>query len=219
MGADLIVIGAHRRGPVHARFVGTTADRVVRSCDVPCLIVRGLFGLPLRRVLVPLDLSQAARPALELALGWSRALGHSGGVPGRRTDVVVLHVVPRPAGVRDLPFERAVVEPGLNTEVEAALGPDGPTATLAVREEVLWGGRPADEIVDFAEREWMDLVVIATHGHGALARALIGSTASSVARRAPCPVLLVPPPLWRHPPPAADEAVQKVETHRLVAWA
>ena len=39
--------------------------------------------------------------------------------------------------------------------------------------------------------------MLGTHGHGALARALIGSVSSAVARRAECPVLLVPPRYWQ----------------------
>ncbi|HEU0078622.1 MAG TPA: universal stress protein [Longimicrobiaceae bacterium] len=39
-------------------------------------------------------------------------------------------------------------------------------------------------------------LVLDTHGHGALRRALVGSIASAVARGAGCPVLLVPPALW-----------------------
>ncbi|HEU0301886.1 MAG TPA: universal stress protein, partial [Longimicrobium sp.] len=100
VAADLVILGPHTHTGVEARVLGSTADRLIRTLDVPCLVVRGDFGLPLRRVLVPLDLSQAARPALELALRWSHALGYPGGGPGRRTDVVVLHVVPRPDGVR-----------------------------------------------------------------------------------------------------------------------
>lgn len=58
--------------------------------------------------------------------------------------------------------------------------------------------------VGLAEREWMDLVVVATHGHGAVARALVGSTASAVTRRAPCAMLLVPPRLWPGTEPVHD---------------
>ncbi|HEV2132107.1 MAG TPA: universal stress protein, partial [Longimicrobiaceae bacterium] len=46
--------------------------------------------------------------------------------------------------------------------------------------------------------------VIATHGYGALLRALIGSVASHVARRAPCSVLLVPPNRWAADEPTVD---------------
>ena len=69
--------------------------------------------------------------------------------------------------------------------------------TLDVREEVCWGDVPAREILKAADREEADLVVMGTHGHGAVRRALLGSVATAVARDATCPVLLVPPALWK----------------------
>lgn len=214
--ADLVVIGPHTHEGLEAGVLGSTADRLIRTLEVPCLVLRGELMLPLRRVLVPVDLSRAARPALEVAVRWSRALGHPHAA-GRRTDVVALHVVPRLAGAPDPRFQRVVVEPGLGAELESALGGAGAPPNVTVREEVLWGDRPADEIVGYARREWMDLVVLATHGHGALVRALIGSTASSVARRAPCPVLLVPPRLWREPPRGVHQPGEAAHDSRPIA--
>jgi nucleotide-binding universal stress UspA family protein len=51
----------------------------------------------------------------------------------------------------------------------------------------------AKAIIARARTVQADLVVLATRGQGALERALLGSVASGVARRARCPVLLVPP--------------------------
>ena len=118
----------------------------------------------------------------------------------------MLHVVPRLEDARDLPFDHATIAPGVNAEVEGAFQAAGAPRHVVMREEVLWGEHPANEIVGLAEREWMDLVVVATHGHGALARALVGSTASAVARRAPCPVLLVPPRMWLGVEPDGGQA-------------
>ncbi len=47
------------------------------------------------------------------------------------------------------------------------------------------------EIIDFVEKNAIDLVVIATHGHRGLSRILIGSVAERVVRECPCPVLSV----------------------------
>lgn len=196
LGAGLVVIGPHTHTGLAAGVLGSTADRLMRTLDAPCLIMRGNFALPLRRVLVPVDLSEAARPALVNAVRWADTLGHSRQVPPLDTELVVVHVVPRLEHPPRLPFDHATVAPGVNAEVEAAFQAAGAPRHLAMREDVLWGDHPADEIVGLAEREWMDMVVVATHGHGALVRALVGSTASAVARRAPCPVLLVPPRLW-----------------------
>jgi nucleotide-binding universal stress UspA family protein len=196
VGVALVVIGPHTHAGLAAAVLGTTADRLIRTLQAPCLIVRPEFALPLRRILVPVDLSEAARPALVQAIRWADTLGRSREQPARDTELVVVHVVPRLAEAPGLPFDRATVASGVNAEVETAFQAAGAPRHVAIREEVLWGDKPADEIVGLAEREWMDLVVVATHGHGALVRALVGSTASAIARRAPCSVLLVPPSLW-----------------------
>jgi nucleotide-binding universal stress UspA family protein len=52
-------------------------------------------------------------------------------------------------------------------------------------------GDPVGEIVRHVREEGCDLVVVGTHGGGRLSRALLGSVADAVARRAPCPVLFV----------------------------
>lgn len=52
-------------------------------------------------------------------------------------------------------------------------------------------GEPAQEILAAEQRGHMDLIVIGTHRGGAIARALLGSVASSVLRGASCPVLVV----------------------------
>lgn len=52
-------------------------------------------------------------------------------------------------------------------------------------------GRPEDEIVRYAFESTIDLVIIATHGRGGLAHAILGSTVEKVVRKACCPVLVI----------------------------
>jgi nucleotide-binding universal stress UspA family protein len=52
-------------------------------------------------------------------------------------------------------------------------------------------GRPADEIVRYADEINATIIVMATHGHGGVARIFIGSTTEGVVRQAKCPVLTV----------------------------
>lgn len=54
-------------------------------------------------------------------------------------------------------------------------------------------GNPFVEIVRYAKEHEIDLIVIGTHGRGALAQVLMGSVADRVVRKAPCPVLTVRP--------------------------
>jgi nucleotide-binding universal stress UspA family protein len=59
---------------------------------------------------------------------------------------------------------------------------------------VILFGKPFVEIVKFAKNENCDLIVMATHGRGAVSHILMGSTAEKVVRKAPCPVLTVKHP-------------------------
>lgn len=185
MDVDLVVLGPHRRRGMADAVLGSTADRVVRSARVPCLVARGELRLPLGRVVVPLDLSAPSRAALDAAFGLCRSLGD-----GAAVDVV--HVIPRIFAGEDFPFSEATVGPELHREVEAALGPAEDRAGMQVRELVVWGDSVPDEILRVAGEQGADLLVLGTRGRGGLERALLGSVAGSVARRAGCPVLLVP---------------------------
>lgn len=52
-------------------------------------------------------------------------------------------------------------------------------------------GRPFAEIIAYARENKVDLIVMATHGRGAIAHVLLGSTAEKVVRKSPCAVLTV----------------------------
>jgi nucleotide-binding universal stress UspA family protein len=51
-----------------------------------------------------------------------------------------------------------------------------------------------EQIVDAATETRADLIVLGTHGHGGLKRAVLGSVADRVIRLGPCPVMSVPEP-------------------------
>lgn len=55
-------------------------------------------------------------------------------------------------------------------------------------------GMPARAIIEAANREGVDLIVMGTHGRTGVGRAVLGSVAEQVMRRAPCPVLTVKAP-------------------------
>lgn len=58
---------------------------------------------------------------------------------------------------------------------------------------MVWEGEPGQSIVDAAAAEQVDLVVVGSHGRGAVGRLFIGSVSEFVVRNAPCPVLVVRP--------------------------
>lgn len=58
---------------------------------------------------------------------------------------------------------------------------------------LVWTGDPGDMIVEAAEAERVDMVLVGSHGRGAVGRFFIGSVSEHVVRHAPCPVLVVRP--------------------------
>ena len=55
-------------------------------------------------------------------------------------------------------------------------------------------GVTSETILEQAERREVDLIVLGSHGHGALYKALLGGTSDSVLRHSSCPVVVVPDP-------------------------
>lgn len=55
-------------------------------------------------------------------------------------------------------------------------------------------GRPFAEIIAYAREHNINLIVMGTHGRGAIAHVLLGSTTEKVVRKAPCAVLTVRAP-------------------------
>jgi nucleotide-binding universal stress UspA family protein len=59
-------------------------------------------------------------------------------------------------------------------------------------------GIPWEEIIHFADKEKMDMIVMGTYGRIGLERLVFGNTAERVVRRAPCPVMTVRVPAHRN---------------------
>ncbi len=58
---------------------------------------------------------------------------------------------------------------------------------------LVWTGDPGDMIISAAEAEHVDMIVVGSHGRGAVGRLFLGSVSEHVVRNAPCPVLVVRP--------------------------
>ncbi len=56
-------------------------------------------------------------------------------------------------------------------------------------------GKPFTEIIDYAKKLNIDLIIISSHGHSSVESILFGSTSEKVVRKAPCPVLTLREPL------------------------
>lgn len=189
VGADLLVIGPHRGDRAAGEPLGAVADQLVRTSDVPCLIVRGPLSLPLRRIVVPSDLSEAAQGALDVAFIWGLAL-RMPRASGESTRLEVLHAA-------DVGETDASAEDTLNEQLAASTERTGGVGMLEVSSTVVHDAEPASAILGFAAQQGADLLVLGTHGASARSRSEVGSVSSAIARGAELPVLLVPPGYWK----------------------
>ena len=198
-GADLMVLGATRRGRLARAMLGTTATHLLRTTRIPILVVREpLPDRPLR-VLLATDLSHHAAHAFEQGIDVARALDPACQPELRAlfVNVPVLADAPLPLPVpMDTAAERELAE---FVKAEVARMP----VTRVVRD-----GDPAAEIVHDA-REWeADLIVVGTHGRRGARRMFLGSVAETVLRNAPCATLVIPPlavPLPDEAPAAGEQ--------------
>jgi nucleotide-binding universal stress UspA family protein len=112
---------------------------------------------------------------------------------GPEDEVVVLNVqAPMPPRVKTM-VGAAVVNDYHRDEAQKVLDPIGRFLKRHdVQAKTSWViGSPVQEILRAAKREKAHMIVMGTHGHGLLSRALLGSVAQRVLSDCDIPVLLV----------------------------
>ncbi len=199
-GADLVVMTTHGRGGVERLWLGSVADRVIRSASVPVLLVRpvGAAGpVPLERIVVAVagtDDDDRIVSALVEVSDLSRA------------HVTLVHVlVPSPTlaaidtGFGPPPDEMAGLpapdtrdrEHAASRYLEWMAGPLRAGGAI-VDTRVMRAGSAARAVLEVAESSRADLVAVSTAARAPLARMFMGSVSDKIARSAPCSVLVCP---------------------------
>ncbi|HEX7121766.1 MAG TPA: universal stress protein [Gemmatimonadaceae bacterium] len=197
--ARLIITGLGEHELVDRLFGGETAIHTLRRARVPVLAVPPTFTHLPQRAVIATDFSVASAYAARVALHHFDTI---------RT-VYLVHVAPK---VEHQPeaFAAWITRYGEN------LGPafDRVIAAMAPRrgvsvETVIRHGKPAREILHFAQSVAADLVVTGSRGAGLIDRILVGSTATGIIRGAQGPVLGVPAP------PGTDRALELPTDERM----
>jgi nucleotide-binding universal stress UspA family protein len=142
----------------------------------------------LKKVLAPTDLSEVSAGGVRHALELSHADG---------AEIILYHVISvadewfaghEHAGpVRDLLAEESR---RLDQYVRGKFADFADLMEIRQKVEL---GNPATNIVEIAEREGVDLIVMSTHGRTGIDHMLMGSVTEKVVARARCPVLTIPP--------------------------
>lgn len=172
--ADLVVMGSHGRTAFKRLLLGSVTQAVLAVCTKPLLVVReghvpptGPLG-----VAIAVDGSKFGLAAVRFVLA-HRALF------GKAARFRLLHAAP--AGTPTASIERAFA-PALRL-----FGAAG----VAVELRPVEGKNAGDAIADAVARHQDDLLVMGSHGHGAVQTLLLSSVATRATAHCLAPVLLV----------------------------
>lgn len=202
---DLIVISSHGRGGMSRLSLGSVTDSLIRHTQVPVLVVRSVPSYlsprasdAFRRIIVPLDGSTLAEQILPRVRSLAKL---------EQSDVTLLHVLSpqnqlHEEGVDLTPSwwnRHFAVSNTYLAGIEAKMRREG----LPVTTEVVVGEDVPRAIREYASRQRADLIAIATHGRGGLARMLRGSVADEVTRSSRSSMLVL------HPEKRAENGVSR----------
>jgi len=195
---DFVVMGTHGRQGLQRLVLGSVANRLIRRTACPVLTVREeeadrdeAPNVEYENLLAPIDFSDHARTALRL----SKEIAGRYGATQHLLFIAEKRVLPTFSDTGIPGVGVVEMDPEIVANAEGALEElngkvDGPDVASAYHVEK---GAVAQVIIDFAEANEIDLIVMATRGLTGIDRFVLGSNTERVVRAAPCPVLTVPP--------------------------
>jgi nucleotide-binding universal stress UspA family protein len=179
---DLIVISTHGRSGISRLSLGSVTDSLIRHTTIPVLVVKPPTSYlnpqvseAFRRIVVPLDGSTLAEQILPRVLALAKL---------EEAEITLLNVlIPKSYSQQEIEdptlpwWDKDIAQAqSYLFRVAGKLRRSGVTVTT----DIVIGANVASAIGDFAVREKADLIAIATHGRGGLARLIRGSVADAV---------------------------------------
>lgn len=180
-GASLIVCGLGRHSVVDRILGDETALRLVRLADIPVLAVAEKQDRAPSSIVVACDFSETSLRAARVAASLA--------APAATINLV--HVAPRPHSRYEWEgWGKAYREDALDAlnAMKHQLRVEDRTIVVSI----MLQGDIAAELLRFAQSVNADLIATGSHGHGFVARMLVGSVATRILRAATCSVLTVP---------------------------
>jgi nucleotide-binding universal stress UspA family protein len=179
--AGLILLASHGSSGEGPWLLGHIAAKVLRATERPVMLIREQAARAaleqrklLRRILVPLDGSKVGEAALCYAVALVRKTG-------AEIDLIEVCEPVRSVGATgrsyNIPEDESVKKSLLSylNHIAEPIKNDG----LKVSTTVLFGNA-ADKIVEYAEKNGIDLVAISTHGRSGLGRWVFGNVADKI---------------------------------------
>jgi nucleotide-binding universal stress UspA family protein len=196
--ADLVVMGSHGHTSLVGLLFGSVTTTVLATSATPLLIVRAKGA---RKTNAPLRIGVAVDGSRQSLAAVRYMLKHRG-LFGAAAEITLLNVVPDPLvayvpGFAEIPVPQLSPERAVDFQNEMFDAAMRPARTLLKRMGVLWsemrlvGNSPGDRITAYARASKLDLLVMGSHGYGALKSVVLGSVATRVAAGCNTPLLVV----------------------------
>ncbi|HET9801915.1 MAG TPA: universal stress protein [Candidatus Acidoferrum sp.] len=184
--ADLIVLGTHGRRGIGKFILGSVAEEILRHAPCPVLTVgpRVSTGQPrgkkFRKILFATDFSEGAATTFAFAVGLAQE---------QQAHLTLLHVIEKPK-TGDLVQPHEIEQFALDHLISFVKDEPG---LVSEPRTVIVHGAPGEKIVEVAEREQADLIVLGLKDSKGYIRAthLPMAVAHRVISQATCPVLTV----------------------------
>ena len=177
----LLVAGSKGLDALDRFLLGSVSTKLIQYATCPVLVVKGK-AVPLRRIILGVDRSEASAKALEFVLAKFRPDGSNRNGVRKPTHVSVVHVMPfKYPGGQEVGIRRRLVEQDVQKLIEAGFTSQ-PVSVI---------GNPAEEILDVAATQHADLIVLGAKGLSGIDRFLLGSVSTRVVQHAKTAVLVV----------------------------
>ena len=186
---DLIAMGKRGLGLKDRILLGSNTNKVLRMANAPVLAVRHKKGdkIDIKKILVPTDLSELTSISLDFAIDIANRFNST---------IYLLHTLELHHSY-EISTSKIIEELRRLAlkELRSYLNkiPKEKTKGINIQEMVTLYLRAWFGIVNFAEENGIDLIIMTTHGRKGLVRFMLGSTAEKVISESPCPVLTIKP--------------------------
>jgi nucleotide-binding universal stress UspA family protein len=155
-------------------------------------ISKGGRIMEIKGILFPTDFSEGSSQALQYAVDLTKKYG------AKLYVVHVIYDIAKATGwyVPHVSMDQMYkdIQEGAKKELEK-FGVEALGEVKNIERTVLTGV-PHEELMNFAKKNKIDLIIMGTHGRKGIDRILFGSTAAQIVRFAPCPVLTVRLPMY-----------------------
>jgi len=187
INAGAIVLGTQKDKTLKEYFVGSTAERVIRSANIPVLVVKRASQKKYKKVVVAIDFSVYSRKCLELAMDF---------FPNEQIFLVHFYNVPYKQLISSSHISKKVkrgeykqfVEK-INNEMSKFLSTvDNNTDNLNI---IIKEGPVLARLNNEIKNIKADLLIMGTHGRTGVSRAFLGSVAESMLISSKCDVALL----------------------------